>query len=266
MGWLEGEVALITGAGSGLGRALVDRFVTEGARVVAVDRAGDRVADVESAHGDMVTGVVGDITLGADNEAAVQAAIERFGKLDVFVGNAGIFDYGATLVETPMERLDLGFDELFAINVKAHLLGVKAAVDALLATRGSVLLTASMGSWHAGVGGVVYTASKHAIVGVVRQLAYELAPDVRVNGVAPGLMRTDIRGPKAMGMEDVTPDVLPDLEGIARATTPLAFLPDPIDYTGHFVQLASRDNARVTTGVVVECDGGLGVRGIGLPG
>lgn len=265
MGWLEGDVALITGAGSGLGRALVDRFVDEGARVVVVDRDGDRVAEVEAGHGDSVAGVVADVTVGAENEGAVAAAIETFGKLDVFVGNAGIFDYGAKVVETPMERLDQGFDELFAINVKALLLGVKAAAEALLESRGSVLLTASMASWHAGVGGVVYTASKHAVVGLVRQLAFELAPDVRVNGVAPGLMRTDIRGPKSMGMEDVTPDVIPDLEGIAKSTTPLAFLPDPSDYTGHFVQLASRANSSATTGVVIECDGGLGVRGVGLP-
>lgn len=265
MGWLDGDVALITGAGSGLGRALVDRFVEEGAKVVVVDRAADRVAEVESDHGNAVIGVVGDVTVGADNEAAVAAATDTFGKLDVFVGNAGIFDYGAKLVETPMERLDQGFDELFAVNVKAQLLGVKAAAESLMASKGSILLTASMGSWHAGVGGVVYTASKHAVVGVVRQLAYEFAPDVRVNGVAPGLMKTDIRGPKALGMEEVTPDALPNLEDIAKATMPLAFLPDPRDYTGHFVQLASRANSRVTTGVVVECDGGLGVRGIGLP-
>jgi 2,3-dihydroxy-2,3-dihydrophenylpropionate dehydrogenase len=266
MGWLEGEVALITGAGSGLGRALVDRFVEEGARVVGVDKAPNRVEEIDGAYGEAVVGVGADVTAGADNESAVATAIDSFGKLDLFVGNAGIFDYGAKLVETPMDRLDSGFDELFAINVKAQILGVKAASEALLDSGGSVLLTASMASWHAGVGGVVYTASKHALVGVVRQLAYELAPDVRVNGVAPGLMRTDIRGPSAMGMEDVTPDALPDLEGIAKATTPLAFLPSASDYTGHFVQLASRANNRATTGIVVECDGGLGVRGVGLPG
>lgn len=111
----------------------------------------------------------------------------------------------------------------------------------------------------------VYTASKHAVVGLVRQLAHELAPKVRVNGVAPGFMRTDIHGPKALGLGDVTPSSLPDLEQIAVATTPLRFLPRPEDYTGHFVQLASRSNASTTTGTVVACDGGLDVRGIGLP-
>jgi NAD(P)-dependent dehydrogenase (short-subunit alcohol dehydrogenase family) len=265
MGWLEGDVALVTGAGSGLGRALVDRFVAEGARVVAFDRSPDRVAAVESAHTPAVVGVVGDVTVAADNEQAVDRALSAFGRLDTFVGNAGLFDYGARLVDTPMEALGRGFDELFAVNVKGYLLGVKAAVDALIDASGSVVLTASLSSRNAGVGGAVYTASKHAVVGLVEQLAFELAPDVRVNGVAPGFMRTDIRGPRALGLAERTLDSMPDLDELARALLPLQFLPDPADYTGHFVQLASRANAAATTGVVVVCDGGFSVRGMPPP-
>jgi NAD(P)-dependent dehydrogenase (short-subunit alcohol dehydrogenase family) len=122
-----------------------------------------------------------------------------------------------------------------------------------------------MSSTHAGIGGVVYTASKHAVVGLVRQLAAEFAPAVRVNGVAPGFMSTDIRGPQALGQGERTPSSVPGLEQLARAAVPLAFLPSPADYTGHYVQLASRQNAAATTGVVVACDGGLDVRGIGIP-
>jgi cis-2,3-dihydrobiphenyl-2,3-diol dehydrogenase len=265
MGWLEGDVALITGAGSGLGRALVDRFVAEGARVLAFDRAADRLAAVESANPGSVAGVAGDVTVADDNERAVARALDQFGRLDTFIGNAGMFDYGASLVDTPIEALDRAFDELFALNVKACLLGVKAAVPALMESSGSVLLTASMASTHAGVGGVVYTASKHAVVGLVRQMAYELAPRVRVNGVAPGFMRTDIRGPQSLGLGEQTPSSVPDLEQLASAAVPLRFLPRPEDYTGHYVQLASRANAAATTGLVVACDGGLDVRGLGRP-
>jgi len=267
MGWLEGNVALITGAGSGLGRALVDRFVEEGARVLAFDRAAERLEALEAAHTGSVAGVVGDVTVAGDNELAVARAIDLFGRLDTFIGNAGMFDYGARLIDTPIDALDRAFDELFALNVKACLLGVKAAVAALTESEGSVLLTASMSSTHAGVGGVVYTASKHAVVGLVRQMAYELAPRVRVNGVAPGFMRTDIRGPESLGLGEQTPSSVPDLEQLASAAVPLAFLPRPEDYTGHYVQLASRANAAATTGLVVACDGGLDVRGLGpLPG
>jgi NAD(P)-dependent dehydrogenase (short-subunit alcohol dehydrogenase family) len=265
MGWLEDDVVIVTGAGSGLGRALVDRFVAEGARVVAFERDAERAARIESDHGAAAVGVVGDVTSAADNARAVEVALTRFGRLDCFVANAGMFDYGAGLLDTPVESLERAFDELFAVNVRAYLLGAKAAAPALVESRGALLMTASMSSTHAGVGGVVYTASKHAVVGLVRQLAFELAPSVRVNGVAPGFMATDIRGPQALGFENRTPSSLPGLAEIAAAATPLGFLPRPEDYTGHYVQLASRANAGATTGVVVACDGGLDVRGLGLP-
>lgn len=265
MGWLEGEVALVTGAGSGLGRALVDRFVSEGAKVVAFDRNGERVAAVEAEHPDDVVGAVGDVTVPGDSEVAVERALSAFGRLDAFIGNAGLFDYGATVLDTPIDLLSKGFDELFAVNVKGYLLGVKAAVTALVESSGCVVLTASLASRNAGVGGVVYTASKHAVVGLVEQLALELAPAVRVNGVAPGFMRTDIRGPGALGQADRTLASLPDLDELARGVLPLRRLPEPADYTGHYVQLASRRNAAATTGTVVECDGGFSVRGMPRP-
>jgi NAD(P)-dependent dehydrogenase (short-subunit alcohol dehydrogenase family) len=233
--------------------------------VVAFDRAPDRVDGVAAAHGDAVRGVVGDVTRYEDNAAAVTQAVDGFGRLDVLVPNAGMFDYGAGVLDTPPDALARAFDELFAVNVKAYLLAVKAAAEALRESRGSVVMTASMSSTHAGIGGVVYTASKHAVVGLVRQLAAELAPAVRVNGVAPGFMSTDIRGPQALGQGERTPSSVPGLEQLARAAVPLAFLPSPADYTGHYVQLASRQNAAATTGVVVACDGGLDVRGIGIP-
>lgn len=265
MGWLDGDVAIVTGAGSGLGRALVDRFVVEGARVVAFDRSSERIARVEGAHAGRVAGVVGDVTVPADNETAVAQALSTFGRLDTFIGNAGLFDYGARVLDTPIEALARGFDELFAVNVKGYLLGVKAAAEALAESSGSVVLTASLSARNAGVGGAVYTASKHAVVGLVEQLALELAPSTRVNGVAPGFMRTDIRGPNALGQGNTTPASLPDLDELARLVLPLRSLPEPADYTGHYVQLASRANAAATTGVVVHCDGGFAVRGMAPP-
>ena len=115
-----------------------------------------------------------------------------------------------------MEALSRGFDELFAVNVKGYLLGVKAAVDALIESAGSVVLTASVASRNAGVGGAVYTASKHAVVGLVEQLAFELAPNVRVNGVAPGFMATPM---VAMLPPPLVDELLKDVEFPKRAGT-----------------------------------------------
>ena len=84
----------------------MNRFVEEGARVVAVDRAEDRVAEVEKAHGEEVAGVVADVTSAEDNERAVAEGMARFGQIDVFIGNAGIFDFGASFVDTPIDRLE----------------------------------------------------------------------------------------------------------------------------------------------------------------
>ena len=85
---------------------------------------------------------------------------------------------------------------------------------------------------------------------------------MRVNAVAPGFMATDIRGPQSLGQGERTPASVPGLADLARTAVPLGFLPRPEDYTGHYVQLASRRDAATTTGVVVACDGGLDVRGI----
>ncbi|HZI37052.1 MAG TPA: SDR family NAD(P)-dependent oxidoreductase, partial [Acidimicrobiia bacterium] len=98
MGWLEGQTAIVTGGASGLGRAVVDRFVQEGARVVVLDRSTDHLAKLKADHDRRtVVGVKGDVTSPAANEKAVATAVKNFGQLDVFVGNAGIWDYSIPL-------------------------------------------------------------------------------------------------------------------------------------------------------------------------
>jgi cis-2,3-dihydrobiphenyl-2,3-diol dehydrogenase len=111
-------------------------------------------------------------------------------------------------------------------------------------------------------GGPLYTASKHAVVGLIRQLAYELAPAVRVNGVAPGPIETDLRGAEALGQADRSISSL-NLSAVAVAGLPLARVPAPADYAGGFVFLASRRDSRPATGGVVSLDTGIAVRGIG---
>ncbi|MEX2100004.1 MAG: 3-(cis-5,6-dihydroxycyclohexa-1,3-dien-1-yl)propanoate dehydrogenase [Acidimicrobiia bacterium] len=262
MGWLEGTTALVTGGGSGLGRAIVDRFVREGARVGALDRSADKIAELEADHGESVVGVVGDVTSLEDNERAVATVTETFGRLDTLVANAGIWDYFVSLADMPGDALGNAFDELFAVNVKGYLFGAKASLPALLETRGSMIFTASNASFYVAGGGPLYTASKHAVVGLVRQLAYELAPKIRVNGVAPGAMATDLRGPASLGLENQAISSVEGIDDLIKSLVPLQFTPTPEDYVGHYVTLASRENSKATTGIVISCDGGIGVRGL----
>jgi cis-2,3-dihydrobiphenyl-2,3-diol dehydrogenase len=260
VGWLENKVALVTGGASGLGRAIVERFIDEGANVAVLDRARERSAELAQRLGDRVAAVVGEVTVLADNQRAVAETIRRFGRLDCFVGNAGIWDFNMALADLPDEQIARAFDELFGVNVKGYLLGAKAAYRELAKTRGSIIFTVSNAGLYPCGGGPLYTASKHAVVGLIRQLAYELAPKIRVNGVAPGAIPTDLRGPASLKMEQRSIAQVPLKEMVERGL-PLGKLPQPRDYTGSYVLLASAENSSTATGGVIICEGGIGIRG-----
>ncbi|MGW5383448.1 SDR family NAD(P)-dependent oxidoreductase [Nocardia sp. NPDC003963] len=260
MGALDGQIVVFTGAGAGIGRAVVARYVAEGARVVAVD-ISEQVLELETELGTAVCPLVADVATWAGNTAAVDAALTTWGQLDVFVANAGITDAARPLEDIPGERLGAAFGELFGVNVLAPLLGVRAALDALLESRGSVIITGSFAGSNAAGGGVLYTASKHAAHGLVRQLAYELAPDIRVNGVAPGVAPTRLRGTAALGQSAA--DSI--LDG-TREKLPLQEIPSTDAYNSIFTLLASRTDAVAMTGSMVTADSGLSVRGVARPG
>lgn len=260
MGWLDGEVVLVTGGGSGLGRAIVERFVAEGAKVGVLELSEVKATALRDDFGDAVAVSVGDATSLADNQRAVADTVKAFGRLDCFVGNAGVWDYNTPLAGLADDAVDAAFDEVFGLNVKAYLLGAKAALAALQATSGSIIYTVSNAGFWPGGGGPLYVASKHAVMGLVKQLAYELAPTVRVNGVAPGGMASDLRGPKALGMDGLSWGAMP-VDRIIERLSPLGRPIAAEDYTGHYVLLASRANSRTVTGSVHNCDGGIGVRG-----
>lgn len=258
MGALDGEAILVTGGASGLGRAIVGRCLEEGAHVTILDRTPERLADL----GGRVEAVGGDVRCLADNLRAVEACVARFGKLDCAIGNAGIWDYSTSLDELAPECLDAAFDELFHVNVKGYLHLAKAALPALVRSAGSLVFTVSNAGFDPGGGGPLYTASKHAVVGLIRELAYELGPAVRVNGVAPGPIHTDLRGPAALGLAE-TPISSIDLPRVAGEAMPIGFVPEPADYAGGYVFLASRRDSRPATGGVLKLDAGIAVRGIG---
>jgi NAD(P)-dependent dehydrogenase (short-subunit alcohol dehydrogenase family) len=259
MGRLEGQVAVITGAASGIGRAVLERFTVEGARVIAVDLAGERTDTLRALAG--VSVVAGDVRDPTTNTTAVETALTAFGQLDVFVGNAGIFDAHAPLSDIPLDRLGSAAEELFAVNVTGYLLGARAACEALGSAGGSMIFTASPAGLYPVGGGVLYTASKHAVVGIVRRLAYELAPRIRVNGVAPGATVTDLRGPSALGLDDRSLSGAAARQQAARSTGGRsAEVIAPEDHAGTYVHLASRHDAGTITGQIIESlgtDGGL---------
>src|SRR5256714_5567181 len=226
MGWLEGQAAIVTGGASGLGRAVVDRFVQEGARVVVLDRSAEHLEKLRADHDRRtVVTVKGDVTSPAANDKAVAAAVKAFGQLDVFVGNAGIGDYAIPMAHLPLNMLPEVFDEVFGVNVKGYILGTKAALPELVKSRGCVIYTLSNAAFDPAGGGVFYTASKHAVRGLVTQLAYELAPKVRVNGVAPGGCGTDLPGPKCLGFDRGSLGGGAGLDGLGKAGTPPGVLP-----------------------------------------
>ncbi|ARV80196.1 3-(cis-5,6-dihydroxycyclohexa-1,3-dien-1-yl)propanoate dehydrogenase [Mycobacterium sp. 050128] len=260
MGWLDGRVALVTGGGSGIGLAVVERFLAEGAQVAVLDRSKDNIEELKYRHPGMVA-LVGDVTVFGDNQQAVATTVSAFGKLDVFVGNAGIFDYFAPLLSLSGEKLGEAFDELFAVNVKAYLFGARAAIPELLkANDPCMIFTVSTSGFYTSTGGTLYTASKHAVVGVVRELACELAPTIRVNGVAPGGTLTGLRGSERLGQFDTVLSAIPDIEAVMN-TNPLQVAQRPADHAGIYVLLASVENSRAVTGVIINSDGGLGVQG-----
>jgi NAD(P)-dependent dehydrogenase (short-subunit alcohol dehydrogenase family) len=260
MGWLDGKVALVTGGGSGIGRAVVARFVEEGARVAVLERVAARVEQLRTDFGEAAMAVQGDVSRLDDNKRAVEATVRAFGQLDIFVGNAGIFDGFFPLTDFAEDKLGEAFDELFAVNVKGYVMGAKAALAELQKTEGCMVFTASVAGFNSGGGGALYTASKHAVVGLIRQLAVELGPRVRVNGVAPGGTRTDLRGLAALGQDARSHFAGPGWEERLRTNNPLQLALQPDDLAGAYVFLASKMNAKGITGVIMTVDAGSTLR------
>jgi NAD(P)-dependent dehydrogenase (short-subunit alcohol dehydrogenase family) len=256
MAWLAGVRAVVTGAGSGIGRAIVGRYLAEGAQVVAVVR---NPKDVEGLEGEGARVVVGDVSRYATAAEAVKAAVDGFGGLDVYVANAGLWDFHKRLEKQSPEELEASAAEIMGVNLMGAVYGAHAAIAALRATKGSIIVTGSNACFLAGGGGALYTASKFALRGLVLQLAKEFAPDVRVNGVAPGATDTSLSGPQALGQGTKEMNADPTRIAAMAPHIPLGFVSAPQDHTGLYVLLASRQNSAYITGAMMLSDGGLTV-------
>lgn len=261
MAELAGKSAYITGGASGIGKAVVEEFIKQGAVVTVLDRSAEGLKELEQQFGEKIRTLTGDVTVYADHQRAVETAVAAFGKLDVLVSNAGVFDGFAKFATVTPEALAEAYDVLFSINVKGSFFAAKAAVDELKRTRGNMIFTVSGAGFYPDGGGVWYTASKHAQIGLMRQLAFELAPDIRVNAVAPGGTLTAL---------SVIPPLRPFVNVVDNETkaksiktrNPLRIVMQPEDHVGAYLLLAS-DKACAITGEVISSDGGLAVRGLG---
>jgi 2,3-dihydroxy-2,3-dihydrophenylpropionate dehydrogenase len=262
-GWLEGKRALVVGAGSGIGRAVVAAFGAEGANIAVLERDPHK-CDALRQQLPQVPVVEGDATSHEANDRAVAAAVDAFGGLDTLVNCVGVFDFYRGLGDIDADALPGAFDEMFRTNVLSHLQSVKAAIPALRSASGSsIVLTESASSFYPGRGGALYVSSKFAVRGLVSALAHELAPDIRVNGVAPGgTLNTDLRGLSSLGLDQTRLDDSPNRARDVAARTPLHVALTGEDHAWSYVFLAS-PRSRGITGETVRPDGGFG---LGAPG
>jgi NAD(P)-dependent dehydrogenase (short-subunit alcohol dehydrogenase family) len=262
MGMLDNQVAIIVGAAGGIGKAVVRRYLAEGASVVAVDRDPERIAALkdELMGRQSAIAFADDVSSWEASQAMVRKAVENFGGLDVLVSCVGVYDHAIRLVDIAGPQLAAAFDECIHANVLALLLNIRAALPQLAARRGRIVVTGSYASYRSAGGGVLYTAAKHAVLGIVTQLAFELAPKIRVNGVAPGVAPTVMHGLRALGQAPRN-SLLPGTEGIL----PLESMPDTANYGAVYALLGSATESAAMTGSMVLADSGLLVRGIVSP-
>ena len=248
-GRLDGRVAVITGGASGIGAGTTRRFVEEGARVVIADvdvDAGKRLADE---LGDSTRFIVTDVAVEGDVEAAVAGAVEAFGRLDIMFNNAGILGAVGPIAETTASAWDRSVDVL----LRSVFLGMKHAAPVMIRQRSGVILsTSSIAGIIGGLGPHAYTACKHAVIGLTKSVAGELAQHgVRVNAIAPGNTVT------AMTAVAYTGEAanLDDTAARIKAGSPLGFAGEPIDIANAALYLAS-DEARYITGHCLVVDAG----------
>ena len=190
-GRLAGKTAFITGAGSGMGRAMARRFAAEGATVAAADIDEGRacaIAEEIRAGGGEAAAFKVDVADAGSVGAAAEAALGELGRVDVLCSNAGILDDYHTVLETPEEE----WDRVLAINLKGMYLTSRALLPQMVENGGGVIVnTASIAGLVAGGGGAAYTAAKHGVIGLTRQLAFDFGSrGVRANCICPGAVET----------------------------------------------------------------------------
>ena len=249
---LEGKVALVSGGGTGIGAAVAERFRAEGAQVVVMGRRREPLEQVAAATG--ATVFCGDAGKTEDAAAAVRAAVEAHGGLDIVVPNAGGHGIGAAL-----DTDDEGWAEALHSNLTTAFVLAREALPQLIARKGSIVIISSLAGVFAGPRVVGYTTTKHALVGLTRSLARDYGPSgVRVNTICPGWVVT--------AMADEQMDALASRDGTTREEAyRLVTCEVPLRRPATAPEIASictflaSDDAAIVTGAVILADGGAHV-------
>jgi NAD(P)-dependent dehydrogenase (short-subunit alcohol dehydrogenase family) len=244
----DGKVALVTGGASGIGAAVVARLAAEGARVVLVDANADGAAEVaERVDGDVYP-VEADVSSESDVERSMRAAVERYGRIDLYHLNAGIAGAPVPLPEATVDD----FDRVMAVNVRGIFLGLREAFRQFAAQQsvGSIVTSASICSFGGGADIVAYHTSKHAILGLMRCAAVYGGPiGIRVNAVAPGIVPTNLLGTPAVTATGASgTSARARLAPLRRAGT--------TDEIAAVVAFLLSDDAAFVTGSTYSADGG----------
>lgn len=229
-------------------------------KVGVLELSPEKVEELEKL-GSNVKSVQGDATGLEDNEKAFSETVDAFGRLDALICCVGLWDNHAKLKRLPREKVDEAFDEIFGVNVKSYVLATKVCTDALIESEGCIVYTLSNSAFYPDGGGPLYMASKFAVRGLLIEVAYELAPKVRVNGVAPGGTATGIVGPKSLDQEEPML-ASPKMQEALKFINPLQAEFDAEDQVGAYLYLANVELSKGVTGVVINSDEGLGVRGL----
>jgi len=243
---LEGKVALVTGAGSGFGLGIAEKFAREGAKVAIIDINQGAAKAAADNIGPTAIGLGADVSKAADVNAAVQRTIEAFGKVDIVVNNAGISHRNRPMLEVEEEE----FDRVFAVNVKSIYLFARAAVPKMREQGGGVIINVgSTAGLRPRPGLTWYNGTKGAVHTITKSMAVELAPDrIRVCALAPVAGETPLL---ATFMGEDTPQKREQFIN----SIPLGRFSKPEDIANAALYLAS-DEASMVTGVVLEVDGG----------
>ena len=247
MGRLDGKVALVTGAASGIGARTARTFCEEGARVVCADIQEEPGVALARELGAVARFARVDVTQESEVAAAVERAVSDFGQLDVMFNNAGVVGAVGSIAETPAERWRFTVDVLLT----GVFLGIKHAARVMLPRRtGSILSTASTAGVVGGLGPHAYTAAKHGVIGLTKSAASELAPHgIRVNAIAPGNIVTAMTAAVIAG----DAEAFEETRGEIAATSALGIAGEPRDIANAALYLAS-DESRYTSGHTLVVD------------